>query len=93
MSLNQIMSFFRLFLYISIISVSRMGGMIPKIEKKKKSPKKESPARFMYSNMVRITKINDLSEHYTLLAKIGEGSSGRVYKGLSQKTSQVRAIK
>jgi hypothetical protein len=38
-----------------------MGGMIPKIEKRKKSPKKEAPAKFMYSNMVRITKINDIS--------------------------------
>jgi ferredoxin-fold anticodon binding domain-containing protein len=70
-----------------------MGAMIPKVEKRKKSPKKEIPIKFLYSNMVRITKINDINQHYTFLSQIGQGSTGRVFKAISQKTSQVRAIK
>jgi hypothetical protein len=34
-----------------------MGAMIPKVEKRKKSPKKEPSIKFLYSNMVQINKI------------------------------------
>lgn len=47
----------------------------------------------MYSNMVRIQKIEDIHNHYKLLGKIGQGSSGTVYKAMPLTSPNLRAIK
>jgi len=67
---------------------------MPHVDRKKKSSKKENlPVTFMYSNMVHITQIKAIQESYTLISKLGEGSSGVVYKAISLRTSNIRAIK
>lgn len=70
-----------------------MGSFLPKIDRHKKPPHKEKPVVFMYSNMVRIQKIEDIHNHYKLLGKIGQGSSGTVYKAMPLTSPNLRAIK
>lgn len=43
--------------------------------------------------MVRIIPIESIEESYKFIAKIGEGSSGVVYKAVSRRTNNIRAIK
>jgi serine/threonine protein kinase len=43
--------------------------------------------------MVRIIPIQSIEESYKFIAKIGEGSSGVVYKAVSHRTNNIRAIK
>jgi serine/threonine protein kinase len=71
-----------------------MGGLMPKVERHRKSPPKSTkPATFMYSNMVRIQQIDDIAAHYKILGKIGQGSSGTVYKATTLVNPHLRAIK
>lgn len=71
-----------------------MGGLLPKIKRPEKSPPKNGKAvTFMYSNMVSIKQIEEIELHYNIVSKIGQGSSGTVYKATTIKGNHLRAIK